>query len=168
MPRSTATISGLRSPASPSFAASTSIDGARGVTAGTSTEAPTKVRSCPISVAALLGLRLETSYEGQAAMELEALAEDAGEPLVPQSSQEVDDVVRDVVEGIARGRKRSSIAAAFHLGLARVLAKAATSVSREAGLSRVALGGGSFQNRILQLQTEGSVSAMRCCVFRRT
>jgi len=101
------------------------------------------------AVAALVGLRLQTSFEGQAAMELEALAADVEDAGVPESPRAVDDVVRDVVEGIRRGRDRSSIAARFHEGLADALSDAAEAIAKASGLSRVALGGGSFQNRIL-------------------
>jgi hydrogenase maturation protein HypF len=101
------------------------------------------------AVAALVGLRLETSFEGQAAMELEALAEKADDSPAPESPRAVDDVVRDVVVGIQRGRELPSIAAGFHEGLADALSEAAASIAKESGLSRVALGGGSFQNRIL-------------------
>jgi len=101
------------------------------------------------AVAALVGLRLETSFEGQAAMELEALAEEAEDSLALESPRAVDDVVRDVVVGIQRGRALPSIAAGFHRGLADALSGAAASIAKESGLSRVALGGGSFQNRIL-------------------
>jgi hydrogenase maturation protein HypF len=101
------------------------------------------------AVAALLGLRLHTSFEGQAALELEALAERAEGSVSEETPPEVDEVVRDVVEALANGFEPARIAAAFHLGLARALAANAASVARERGLSSVALGGGSFQNRIL-------------------
>src|SRR3990172_383125 len=101
------------------------------------------------AVAALVGLRLEASFEGQAAMELEALAEEAEDSLALESPRAVDDVVRDVVVGIQRGRALPSIAAGVHPSLADALSGAAASIAKEAGLSRVALGGGSFQNRIL-------------------
>jgi hydrogenase maturation protein HypF len=113
------------------------------------------------AVAALVGLRLQTSFEGQAAMELEALATTAEDALAPESPRAVDDIVRDVVEGIRRGRDRSSIAARFHLALADALSEAAGAIATESGLSTVALGGGSFQNRILlsrvasRLEAEG-------------
>jgi hydrogenase maturation protein HypF len=113
------------------------------------------------AVAALVGLRLQTSFEGQAAMELEALAETAEAAVAPESPRAVDEVVRNVVDGIRRGHEPSSIAAGFHRGLADALSDAAVRIAKESGLSRVALGGGSFQNRILlsrvasRLEAEG-------------
>jgi hydrogenase maturation protein HypF len=111
------------------------------------------------AVAALVGLRLETSFEGQAAMELEAAAEGALDSLVPETPDSVDDLVRDSVEGIRRGQDVSSIAARFHRGLASVLAENAASIARESGLSLVALGGGSFQNRILLSEVSSRLKA---------
>jgi hydrogenase maturation protein HypF len=113
------------------------------------------------AVAALVGLRLQTSFEGQAAMELEALAESAESSVAPESPRAVDDVVRSVVDGILQGRDVSSVASGFHRGLADALSEAAAAIAKESGLSKVALGGGSFQNRILlsrvasRLEAEG-------------
>jgi hydrogenase maturation protein HypF len=102
------------------------------------------------AVSALTGLRLNASFEGQAAMELEAAAKESGDPIAPpDGSLPVDEVFRGVVEAIQQGRDVPSIAARFHAGLADALADAAIVVGRECGLSRVALGGGSFQNTIL-------------------
>jgi hydrogenase maturation protein HypF len=100
------------------------------------------------AVAALVGLRLKASFEGQAAMELEAAAKESEDP-IPDDPRSVDEVVRDVVEGIQQGRDLPSIAAGFHAGLADSVADAAVAVGRECSLSRVALSGGSFQNTIL-------------------
>jgi hydrogenase maturation protein HypF len=114
------------------------------------------------AVAALVGLRLETSYEGQAAMELEAAAEgalDSSLAGVPETSGSIDDLVRGAVDGIRQGRDVSSIAARFHVGLAGALAENAASIARESGLSIVALGGGSFQNRILLSEVSSRLEA---------
>jgi hydrogenase maturation protein HypF len=101
------------------------------------------------AVAALVGLRTETSFEGQAAMELEAAAGRATDSSEIGSAPGVDDIVRNVVDATKSGRDPCSIAAAFHHSLAGALADNAAAIARKAGLPRVALGGGSFQNRIL-------------------
>ncbi len=101
------------------------------------------------AVAALLGLRLETSYEVQAAMELEALAEKAEGSVAAESGPSIDAVVREVIEGTEKNRNAASVAAAFHHGLAVALSETAALVAEESGVHRVALAGGSFQNRIL-------------------
>ena len=106
------------------------------------------------AASAVLGLRRRTSYEGQAAMELEALAGDRdATPLVFPVSQVGDCLVLDPVPVLAalgeqrqRGVDASFLAAQFHETVARAIATLASSVADREGLDTVALGGGSFQN----------------------
>ncbi len=112
------------------------------------------------AVAALLGLRVEVSYEGQAAAELEAAADLAersayglelggGEPLVldPRS------LLRELVADRDAGIDLALIAARFHNGLAAGIAAACTRLAEGSGLDTVALSGGVFQNRLLLERT---------------
>ena len=107
------------------------------------------------SMAALCGIALSATYEGQAAVRFEQAAGpdirrypvqiSAGEPAVIEFSPLIDAVVSDLLAG----QHPALIASAFH----RWVADAAVAVSRQArestGLSAVALSGGVFQNRRL-------------------
>ncbi len=110
------------------------------------------------AAAAALGLRLESEYEGQAAMELEALARPGdAEPLpFPVRRGETGLPVLDPVpllESLARARLQgepaAELAARFHATVARAVAGLAVELRDQAALEEVALGGGCFQNALL-------------------
>jgi hydrogenase maturation protein HypF len=116
-------------------------------------------------VAALLGLRTRVTFEGEAAMALEWVADPAergaypvdstrrstahrgGEAAGPGGPLIVDwaPLLAGVIEDLGRGVAREVVAARFHNGLVR----AALDVAKAVGEERVALSGGCFQNRLL-------------------
>ncbi len=112
-------------------------------------------------VASLLGVRDVCTYEGQAAMELEALARQApaagGEPLAYRLLSTDDGcwqvdwrlAVADLLDRQKQGVSTPNLAYSFHLTLAQAIRE----VAHRVGISTVVLSGGCFQNRLLTAQT---------------
>jgi hydrogenase maturation protein HypF len=126
------------------------------------------------AVAALCGVRAEVNYEGQAAVELEAVADPmevaayplptagaddasvAGGPTKPDGPLLVMDArrtIRAVVRDVERGVPVPRISAKFHNALAAATATACESAAARAGTRTVVLSGGVFQNRTLLERT---------------
>ncbi len=120
------------------------------------------------AAAAILGVRRLAQYEGQAAMELEALAgQRAGEPL-PFPIVESGDgqwVLDPVPLLVALGELRltgvgvAHLAAAFHESVAAATSEIARRAAAAAGTRVVALGGGCFQNARLLVSTRARLEA---------
>jgi hydrogenase maturation protein HypF len=115
------------------------------------------------AVAALTGMRYHASYEGQAATELEFAAgqvEEQGNytlPLSPGKPAVADwePLVRAVVRDRNGGVPAPIVAARFH----NTLTQLAEQMAERAGLSRVVLTGGCFQNRRLVRTTAERLQA---------
>jgi hydrogenase maturation protein HypF len=131
------------------------------------------------AVAAILGVRDEINYEGQAAVELEQLADPAergaytagmavagdegaaggavaragGEGRAGEPAGPLviagRDLVRAVVDDLAAGTSSNVIAARFHNGVAGLITQACLRLRDRHGLSDVVLSGGVFQNLLL-------------------
>jgi hydrogenase maturation protein HypF len=95
------------------------------------------------AVAALIGVRQRVSYEGQAAIELEALC---GEET---RSYDFDTLLPGVIEDLRAGVPATQIATGFHDAMARWVLDRCLEAHHASGLSRVALTGGVFQNMTL-------------------
>ncbi len=113
-------------------------------------------------VASLLGLRHEVSFEGQAAMALEAVADPSVADAYPLPVVDGPPLVLDwrpTVEALLAERKRGihvAVAAArFH----NALAAGATEVASRIGVEKVALSGGCFQNCLLTDRLAGGLAA---------
>ncbi|HEX3211726.1 MAG TPA: carbamoyltransferase HypF, partial [Actinomycetota bacterium] len=124
------------------------------------------------AVAAILGVRDSVNYEGQAAVELEQLADPAE---TAAYSAEIDkgdggllrlagtSLVRAVAAELGAGVAPPLIAARFHNGLAATTVAACQAIRDDTGLTTVALSGGVFQNLLL---LERTVAALEQAGFR--
>jgi hydrogenase maturation protein HypF len=108
------------------------------------------------AVASLLGVRHRITYEAQAAIELEILAEAAGsqsaELTLPVGAHGVIDhrpLIRALAAEVAAGIPAAVLARAFHLAVAGAVTEAADRVARRTGVRTVGLTGGVFQNVLL-------------------
>jgi hydrogenase maturation protein HypF len=105
-------------------------------------------------VAALLGIRRRNAFEGQAAMELEFAIEGDGQAYaVWEQAGDWEPIVRGILEDLGKGVPAGMIAGRFHSSMVELIMVAA----RGAGLRKVALSGGCFQNRSL---TEIAISRL--------
>ena len=115
------------------------------------------------AVASLTGLCHQASFEGQAAMAVQFAAEREweagggrakGYPIDLVRSENSDarwivdwrPMISTVLDDLRRGHRPELITARFHVGLA----EGAVRVAQAAGLPRIVLTGGCFQNRLLQ------------------
>jgi hydrogenase maturation protein HypF len=121
------------------------------------------------AAAAVIGIRLETAYEGQAAMELEALAGDliGSEIQMPIAADgpgawELDPL--PLLTWLARRRHGRAdpgqLAADFHTSICRGTERLVSRAAEVTGLATVVLGGGVFQNARL-------LTSLRAALERR-
>jgi hydrogenase maturation protein HypF len=117
------------------------------------------------AVAALLGVRDAIRYEGQAAIELEQLADPAVVDWYPARVEGRDplrimgsDLVRAAADELAAGVARPVIAARFHNGVAAAISHVCAELRDRSGLGTVALSGGVFQNLLLTERVAGQLA----------
>ena len=106
------------------------------------------------AISALIGLRPRVSYEGQAAIELETIADHSITTgyefeITGTGVIKAEPVIRRAVDDLLDGRPSAEISAKFHLAVANLIATVACDARDRHGLHRVALSGGVFQNRLL-------------------
>jgi hydrogenase maturation protein HypF len=110
------------------------------------------------AVAALLGIRDDASYEGEAAVALESAARPfaaGAEPLPWRLERRGGLLVYDPVPTLAAvlelaaGRPAGEVAARFHATVADVTAALVAECAAATGVRQVCLGGGVFQNALL-------------------
>ncbi len=108
------------------------------------------------AVAALLGVASEVTFEGQAAIALEAMADGGVEERYDFEIAEGETMILDfrpaiaaIVKDVSRGRRAGEISASFHNSLSAAIGEMCSRIGTADGLNRVCLSGGSFQNLYL-------------------
>jgi len=144
------------------------------------------------AISALLGIRGEIDYEGQAAVELEmdAYSSVIARP-VPSGARELDEAICDaqesypyhivedegirvvhlrdllsaVIEDLHQGISKGRISVKFHNTVARMINEMCHLIADETGITKVALSGGVFQNRLLLRKTVSLLESSGFQVF---
>jgi len=115
------------------------------------------------AVSALCGIRLEVSYEGQAAIELESVAEpgDHGRYELPIDRGVLDarPTVLAVAADLRAGADPAVVAARFHDTVAAATAYECVAAAAQHGVGTVVLSGGVFANRRLLASIAGRLRA---------
>lgn len=108
-------------------------------------------------VSALLGVRLVSEYEGQAACELEMVADEKTEESYPFEIKEDENgmvvdptiTISAIMDDVRKGRNKDLIAGAFHNTVAEFITETCRRLRKDSKLDRVVLSGGVFQNVLL-------------------
>lgn len=133
------------------------------------------------AVSALLGIKTDISYEGQAAIALEYYSEDQNakpydiEIVIPDSvsasgidcfdkNKSADKtgfvvktgcIIKQIVKDIQQRQSRKQISSRFHSTIAEIVLQGCDAIRLETGLNTVALSGGVFQNiTLLKMATD--------------
>jgi hydrogenase maturation protein HypF len=124
------------------------------------------------AVAALCGVRDAVSYEGQAAMQLEALAAgvepDVVYPFDFSAGMQIDvrPMIRAISADVDRQIHASRIARRFHSTLVEIISTVCEQLRNTRGIQTVALSGGVFMNALLSHETERKLSKAGFAVYR--
>jgi hydrogenase maturation protein HypF len=132
------------------------------------------------AVSALCGVCQRSSYEGQAAIELEwagARASAAGDQRIyPYELQALDNdgplivdtrpLIRAIAGELRAGQPTPSIARRFHATLGAIIAEVCSTLGARYGLERVVLAGGVFANSLLLADATERLSTANFQIFR--
>ena len=113
------------------------------------------------AISALLGVRGEIDYEGQAAIELEMVAYEDNERAYDRNYPfsiarhdgvniiQLKELLSAVVEDLCQGIPVATISGKFHNTVAQMICQMCQLIAESTGIDQVALSGGVFQNRLL-------------------
>lgn len=124
------------------------------------------------AVSSILGLCHETTYEAQAAIRLETVADPRETNAYPfdlgMSSRpwqlDFGPTLHAIVEGLRRGQSLATIAGRFHNTIAAAVTRVCIHLRAEQDIHTVALSGGVFQNLLLLQRTTDYLGSRGFCV----
>ncbi len=147
------------------------------VQTGTASPMTTSMGRLCDAVGALCGIRAQVTYEGQAAIELEAACDPAERgayemPVTEAGGLAIIDprpAVLELAADVAAGAARGAIAARFHRGVARATVDVCVTLAAARRSENVVLSGGVFQNRRLleSVSAELHAAGLRVLVPQR-
>ncbi len=128
------------------------------------------------ALSALLGVCLRVSYEGQAAIELEMIADGEEKGSYSFEWKKGKDsyvisplpVISGVVDDILKGSSPPVISQKFHLTLIRLFSELGGQLKKEVGLDRIVLSGGVFQNATFLTGLEEALDQQGFSVFSQS
>jgi hydrogenase maturation protein HypF len=116
------------------------------------------------AVASIIGLRDEITFEAEAAIELESVADNndtGGYPFSMSGSEpmEIDaaPLIRAVVQDVNKGASIETIAGRFHNAIADMTLTVCTKLRDSSGINDIVLTGGVFQNSLLTKLATGKL-----------
>ncbi len=110
------------------------------------------------AVSSIIGIRDSITYQGQAAIELEMIANETEKNFYEFDIQEKYDfhvidplgVIKSIVRDTKNRVSKSDISMKFHIGLADLIVNVSKILREQTGINKVCLSGGVFQNMILR------------------
>ncbi len=122
------------------------------------------------AVASIIGVRDISTYEGQAAIELESIALGKGYKsydfeILENNVLDTSSIIKGIVADLSAGIIPDNISYKFHNTIAKALAKICKTISKDMKLKKVCLSGGVFQNALLVEAALRELKKMRLEVY---
>jgi len=126
------------------------------------------------AVSSLLSIRDHANYEGQAAIELEMIADEAVRGsysfhIVHKEEGtmwiDLSETIREIIYDLEEGLPTPEISGKFHQTISRLITDTCKIIRSREGLNRVVLSGGVFQNTLLLSQVTGELKESKFEVY---